>query len=138
MDNGKEFTHVIRPMFIGSSLKYLLASGGDHAAIFKFAGRAIAGRIHANGWKHRLCAGCLPFSVRGGFPFELIILRKERGVRIFAVVKGFVLCANKTLHLFFTVRPSSEDACLTAFPNDVIFLLCHTSILHQSNLLCAE
>ena len=42
------------------------------------------------------------------------------------------LRTDHALHLLLTIRPCCEDTCLTAFPYNIKFLLCHTSILHQS------
>ena len=105
MDDGKELTYIVRPLFVGTRVKDLLACIRDHAAIFHFARRATARRIHTNGWQDRLRAGCFPFSVRGGLAFEVIVFGEEGGFRFFTAPEGFILRADKALHLFFTFRP---------------------------------
>src|SRR3989337_2846689 len=64
VDDGTKFTYIIGSLFIGACANVLLSCLCDPTPILWFTGGAVASRSHTNGWKHRLCAGGVPRSVR--------------------------------------------------------------------------
>lgn len=73
VDDGKELANVVRTVFVGARVKYLLPCLGDDSAIFKLAGRAIAGGIHAYRRGDRLNTRGFPSSIRRGFALVLLV-----------------------------------------------------------------
>ena len=131
VDDRQKFADVVRPFGVRTGAKDLLAGFGIHAAVLEPARRPAASRIHAYGRQDGFFARMFPLSAGGGFALVIIIMGKVGRIRFGFGIERLKLRTDKTLHLFLALAPRGEDASFASLPNDVVFLLRHTPILHQ-------